>query len=149
MRVVREILKITHTQIKIKRNQLYLSMPTKRSPEVGMISAHDSVFALQDLSVLGSVNVLSIHERYAYDLFSWGDYEGAVGHFLVAETPIDHVLSLFPSLAPPEFVPPNDRLQGGWDRCLVVVALLLYGVMFRVVSPLPSRARKKEGPEIA
>ncbi|CAN0572743.1 unnamed protein product, partial [Ectocarpus sp. 12 AP-2014] len=56
----------------------------------------------KDMSVLGSVNVLSIHERYAYDLFSWGDYEGAVGHFLVAETPVDHVLSLFPSLAPPE-----------------------------------------------
>lgn len=67
----------------------------------------------QDMSVLGSVNVLNIHERYAYDLFSWGDYEGAVGHFLVAETPVDHVLSLFPSLAPPEFVPPVGSLQGG------------------------------------
>ncbi|CAM9493888.1 unnamed protein product, partial [Scytosiphon promiscuus] len=66
----------------------------------------------KDMSVLGSVNVLSIHERYAYDLFSWGDYEGAVGHFLVAETPVDHVLSLFPSLAPPEFVPPGGSLQG-------------------------------------
>eukprot|EP00903_Cladosiphon_okamuranus_P017098 g15754.t1 len=66
----------------------------------------------KDMSVLGSVNVLSIHERYAYDLFSWGDYEGAVGHFLVAETPVDHVLSLFPSLAPPEFVPPGGILQG-------------------------------------
>ncbi len=63
--------------------------------------------------MLGSVNVLSIHERYAYDLFSWGDYEGAVGHFLVAETPVDHVLSLFPSLAPPEFVPPGGSLEGG------------------------------------
>ncbi|CAM9684429.1 unnamed protein product [Pylaiella littoralis] len=66
----------------------------------------------KDMSVLGSVNVLNIHERYAYDLFSWGDYEGAVGHFLVAETPVDHVLSLFPSLAPPEFVPPVGSLQG-------------------------------------
>ena len=64
------------------------------------------------MSVLGSVNVLSIHERYAYDLFSWGDYEGAVGHFLTAETPVDHVLSLFPSLAPPEFVPPGASLEG-------------------------------------
>lgn len=62
--------------------------------------------------MLGAVNVLSIHERYAYDLFSWGDYEGAVGHFLVAETPVEHVLSLFPSLAPPEFVPPGGRLEG-------------------------------------
>lgn len=62
--------------------------------------------------MLGSVNVLSIHERYAYDLFSWGDYEGAVGHFLTAETPVDHVLSLFPSLAPPEFVPPGGSLEG-------------------------------------
>lgn len=67
--------------------------------------------------MLGSVNVLSIHERYAYDLFSWGDYEGAVGHFLVAETPVDHVLSLFPSLAPPEFVPPGGSLQGGQAAC--------------------------------
>ncbi|CAM9318128.1 unnamed protein product, partial [Laminaria digitata] len=66
----------------------------------------------KDMSVLGSVNVLSIHERYAYDLFSWGDYEGAVGHFLTAETPVDHVLSLFPSLAPPEFVPPGGSLEG-------------------------------------
>lgn len=63
------------------------------------------------MNVLGSVNVLSIHERYAYDLFSWGDYEGAVGHFLVAETPVEHVLSLFPSLAPPEF-DPSGTLQG-------------------------------------
>lgn len=72
----------------------------------------------QDMSVLGSVNVLSIHERYAYDLFSWGDYEGAVGHFLVAETPVDHVLSLFPSLAPPEFVPPGGSLEGGLVSCM-------------------------------
>ena len=62
--------------------------------------------------MLALVNVLSVHERYAYDLFSWGDYEGAVGHFLVAETPVDHVLSLFPSLAPPEFVPPGGSLEG-------------------------------------
>lgn len=71
----------------------------------------------QDMSVLGSVNVLTIHERYAYELFSWGDYEGAVGHFLTAETPIEHVLSLFPSLAPPEFVPPGNlkgKREWGW-----------------------------------
>lgn len=67
---------------------------------------------VQDASVLGSVNVMSIHERYAYDLFSWGDPEGAVGHFLIAETPIEHVLSLFPSLVPPEFDPAG-MLQGG------------------------------------
>ena len=75
------------------------------------------------MSVLGSVNVLSIHERYAYDLFSWGDYEGAVGHFLVAETPVDHVLSLFPSLAPPEFVPPGGSLQGKQHLPLRVIHL--------------------------
>lgn len=78
--------------------------------------------ASQDMSVLGSVNVMSIHERYAYDLFSWGDYEGAVGHFLVAETPVEHVLSLFPSLAPPEFEPPGGLMKGGMNEEIVTLA---------------------------
>lgn len=84
--------------------------------------------------MLGSVNVLSIHERYAYDLFSWGDYEGAVGHFLVAETPVDHVLSLFPSLAPPEFVPPGGSLEG--ERASSILCLRLFALGSRLHYPL-------------
>lgn len=86
------------------------------------------------MSVLGSVNVLSIHERYAYDLFSWGDYEGAVGHFLVAETPVHHVLELFPSLAPPEFVPPGGLLEGATGNPLNLCASRQTLPVFSIVS---------------
>lgn len=88
------------------------SMTQRRPFNHRNVTKESNPLPWQDMSVLGSVNVLSIHERYAYDLFSWGDYEGAVGHFLTAQTPVDHVLSLFPSLAPPEFVPPGGSLEG-------------------------------------
>ncbi|CAM9220581.1 unnamed protein product, partial [Phaeothamnion confervicola] len=67
-----------------------------------------------DKSLLGSVDVASIHERYAYELFTWGDYDGAVTHFLHAETLLTRVVSLFPSLLPPDL--PADLLHGGSGR---------------------------------
>lgn len=55
-----------------------------------------------DVEVLNYISVTDIHKRYAYNIFQRGDYDGAISHFLLAETKFRDVLSLFP-----EFIPKN------------------------------------------
>lgn len=47
------------------------------------------------------VDVAAIEERYAYALYSRGDFEGAVQHWLAADPPPGDVAALFPALCPP------------------------------------------------
>jgi len=69
----------------------------------------------EDKQLLGGIDVQTIHERYAYELFSWGDYESAIAHFLSAETSVAAVVFLFPSLVPADLPttglerPPRER----------------------------------------
>jgi Vam6/Vps39-like protein vacuolar protein sorting-associated protein 39 len=65
------------------------------------------VMCSQDPELLTGIATASIHERYAHDLLSWGDYEGAVQHFLQAGTPCSAVLALFPALVPSELALPE------------------------------------------
>ena len=51
---------------------------------------------------LMDIDVGNIHERYASVLFQKGDFDGAVVHYIAANSDIIDVFSLFP-----DFVPPN------------------------------------------
>jgi len=55
-----------------------------------------------DVEVLNYISVTDIHKKYAYNIFQRGDYDGAISHFLLAETKFRDVLALFP-----EFIPKN------------------------------------------
>lgn len=48
-----------------------------------------------------AVDVAAIEERYAYALYSRGDFEGAVHHWLAADAAPANVAALFPALCPP------------------------------------------------
>jgi hypothetical protein len=52
--------------------------------------------------VLNYISVAEIHKKYAYNILQRGDYDGAISHFLLADTKFRDVLALFP-----EFVPKN------------------------------------------
>lgn len=59
------------------------------------------------------VDVAAIEERYAYALYSRGDFEGAVQHWLAADTSPVNVAALFPALCPPGLVQSNNLLARG------------------------------------
>ena len=56
-----------------------------------------------DREALNYVSVADIHRKYAYNIYQRGDYDGAINHFLMAETKFKDVLALFPELFPKNF----------------------------------------------
>jgi tetratricopeptide (TPR) repeat protein len=53
-----------------------------------------------DVVDLGNVNIGEIHEKYAYLLYSKGDYESAAANFISADVPPLRFFMLFPDLVP-------------------------------------------------
>ena len=56
-----------------------------------------------DQDAITYVSVPDIHKKYAYSIYQRGDYDGAITHFLLAETKFKEVLALFPELFPKNF----------------------------------------------
>jgi tetratricopeptide (TPR) repeat protein len=103
------------------------------------------VMCSQDPELLTGIATASIHERYAHDLLSWGDYEGAVGHFLKAGTPCSTVLALFPALVPSELVLPEaDTAAAAASASAGVVKPLTGAALSRAASALARYLEKQQ-----
>jgi tetratricopeptide (TPR) repeat protein len=103
------------------------------------------VMCSQDPELLTGIATASIHERYAHDLLSWGDYEGAVGHFLEAGTPCSTVLALFPALVPSELVLPEaDTAAAAASASAGVVRPLTGAALSRAASALARYLEKQQ-----
>ncbi|CAM9189087.1 unnamed protein product [Chrysoparadoxa australica] len=55
-------------------------------------------------ALLQDIDVESIHHKYGHEMLGWGDAEGAVGQFLLANTPLEDVVQLFAQLIPQELL---------------------------------------------
>lgn len=68
-----------------------------------------------DPEVLAYISVPSIHEKNARSIYNKGDFDGAIAHFLLAETPFMSVLGLFPDIVP-------QQLQQKYGLCAPAAA---------------------------
>jgi hypothetical protein len=92
------------------------------------ISSSRSTGQEESPALLQGLRVESVHERYAHELFSWGDYEGATEHFLKADMHVEDVVRMFHGLIPPDYslpgvAPPAPALEPGAPLSRAAAAL--------------------------
>lgn len=70
--------------------------------EAGRFEEAISLCALcQSSPQLKEIDIPGIHEKYAYTLFSKGDFDGAIANFIKSDCSPVLVIGLFPDLVPP------------------------------------------------